>query len=60
MGNNRLIFNQDKAKAAYVRVKTHLPDVTLAQSTKVKSYLTIRTSEELNASRCPAYKYLIP
>jgi hypothetical protein len=60
MGNNRLIFNQDKAKATYAHVKTHLPDIALVQSTKVKSYLTTRTSEDLNSSRCSAYKYLIP
>lgn len=60
MGNNLHIFNQDKTKAAYAGARAHANDVTVVTSTKVKSYLITRSTEDLRSSRCAAYKYLIP
>lgn len=58
MGDSRSVVN-DNTKAAYAHVKSQRV-TTLAQSNKVKSHLTLRSSQDLASSRCHAYKFLIP
>ena len=60
MGNNRHIFNQDKASLVYAHVKPQVGNVNIAKPIAVKSHLALRATADLRKSRCAAYSYLIP
>lgn len=62
MGNNRYVVNQADSrintKCGTLTVVT--TDAKRSYTTSVKSHLKIRSTQDLQASRVPAYSYLIP